>query len=58
MRQSEYFIRDTGGLVLNVSVSQWFKRANPTAATLSRKTPPYCFMMLDFKMEAPKGFRL
>lgn len=44
--------------MLNVFVSQWFKRANPTAAALSRKTPPYCFMMLDFKIEAPEGFRL
>lgn len=43
--------------MLNVLMSQWFKRTNPTAATLSGKTPPYCFMMLDFKIEAPKGFR-
>lgn len=44
--------------MLNVFMSQWFKKANPTAATLSRKTPPYCFMMLDFKIKAPEGFRL
>lgn len=44
--------------MLNVFMFQWFKKANPTAATLSRKTPPYCFTMLDFKIEAPEGFRL
>lgn len=44
--------------VLNVFMFQWFKKANPTAATLSRKTPPYCLIMLHFKIEAPEGFRL
>lgn len=44
--------------MLNVFMFQWFKKANPTAATLSRKTPPYCFIMLDFKIEVPEGFRL
>lgn len=44
--------------VLNVFMSQWSKKPNPTAATLSRKTPPHCFVMLDFKIEAPEGFRL